>query len=397
MTVGLIITLCVLILIAYAFDLSSKHTKIPTVLLLLILGWGVHEAADFLKLKVPDLNPILPVFGTVGLILIVLEGGLELEFNKTKENVLTKTALSGLFPAVILFLIIGACFSYYSGQSFVDGIINALPLCIISSSVAIPSARHLVKREREFVIYESSWSDIFGVIIFNFFTANAVLNWVGVGHFLLQIIIMFIVSLLASIGLAFLIKKIDHPVKFIPIITIIILIYVISHVYQLPALIFILIFGLLLNNLEEFKNISFIRKLQPEKLESEVHRFREIVVEITFVIRTLFFLLFGFLIDARSILDPASLIIAGAIVAAILLVRLIHLKIAKMPLSPLLFIAPRGLITVLLFLSIPVARRIPFVNEVLLMQIILLSAIIMMVGFMFNRSKAAAKPEEIIK
>ena len=82
-----IITLCVLILIAYAFDLSSKRTRIPTVLLLLILGWAVHQATDFFKLRVPDLNPILPLFGTVGLILIVLEGGLELELNKNKKKI----------------------------------------------------------------------------------------------------------------------------------------------------------------------------------------------------------------------------------------------------------------------------------------------------------------------
>jgi hypothetical protein len=390
-----IITLCVLILIAYAFDLSSKHTKIPTVLLLLILGWAVHQATDFFKLKVPDLNPILPLFGTVGLILIVLEGGLELELNKSKKGILAKSALSGLIPAVILFLIIGAGFSYYSGQSFVDGIINAIPLCIISSSVAIPTAKNLEKSEREFVIYESSWSDIFGVIIFNFFTANEVINLMAVGNFFLQMLIMFVVSLIASIGLAFLIKKIDHHVKFIPIITIAILIYVISYVYDLPALIFILIFGLLLNNLEEFKNISFIKKLNPEKLDSEVHRFREVVGEITFLIRTLFFLLFGFVINARSLLDPTSLIIAGSIIAAILIVRIIHLKIAGMPMSPLLFIAPRGLITVLLFLSIPISRQIHFVNEVVLMQIILMSAIIMMIGFMFKKENPVKEEDAI--
>jgi hypothetical protein len=390
-----IITLCVLILIAYAFDLSSKHTKIPTVLLLLILGWAVHQATDFFKLKVPDLNPILPLFGTVGLILIVLEGGRELELNKSKKGILAKSALSGLIPAVILFLIIGAGFSYYSGQSFVDGIINAIPLCIISSSVAIPTAKNLEKSEREFVIYESSWSDIFGVIIFNFFTANEVINLMAVGNFFLQMLIMFVVSLIASIGLAFLIKKIDHHVKFIPIITIAILIYVISYVYDLPALIFILIFGLLLNNLEEFKNISFIKKLNPEKLDSEVHRFREVVGEITFLIRTLFFLLFGFVINARSLLDPTSLIIAGSIIAAILIIRIIHLKIAGMPLSPLLFIAPRGLITVLLFLSIPISRQIHFVNEVVLMQIILMSAIIMMIGFMFKKENPVKEEDAI--
>ena len=46
--------------------------------------------------------------------------------------------------------------------------LNAIPLGIISSAVAISSAIHLNREEKEFVVYESSFSDIFGIIIFDF-------------------------------------------------------------------------------------------------------------------------------------------------------------------------------------------------------------------------------------
>ena len=185
---------------------------------------------------------------------------------------------------------------------------------------------------------------------------------------------------------ALLIKNIDHHVKFIPIIMIVILIYTVSKIYHLPSLIFILIFGLWLNNLEELKNFSFIKKLAPEKLETEVQRFREVVVEIAFLVRTMFFLLFGFLIDASTLLDPNGLLIAIGIVFVIYLVRFIQLKIGKMDIQPLLFIAPRGLITILLFISIPVSKQLPFVNESLIIQVILLSALIMMAGIMSSKT-----------
>jgi hypothetical protein len=41
MTVQLIITLSVLLLFAYIFDISAAKTKIPSVVLLHLLGWGV--------------------------------------------------------------------------------------------------------------------------------------------------------------------------------------------------------------------------------------------------------------------------------------------------------------------------------------------------------------------
>ena len=93
MTTTIIITFCVLLLIAYVFDLTSSKTKIPSVILLLILGWSVKQLTIMLGIQLPDFSPILPVLGTVGLVLIVLEGALELELNKSKFEALTKFKL----------------------------------------------------------------------------------------------------------------------------------------------------------------------------------------------------------------------------------------------------------------------------------------------------------------
>ncbi|MCU0354611.1 MAG: sodium:proton antiporter, partial [Cytophagales bacterium] len=49
---------------------------------------------------------------------------------------------------------------------------------------------------------------------------------------------------------------------------------------------------------------------------------------------------------------------------------------------PLLFIAPRGLITILLFLGIPAAQSIDLVNRSLVIQVIVLTALVMMAGLM---------------
>jgi tryptophan-rich sensory protein len=91
----------------------------------LILGWGIQQLTVFLKVQMPDLKPLLPIVGTVGLILIVLEG-LELEFNKSKLPKIKQASLSAFIPLVILSLIIGWALSYFNQVSFKTGIINAL-------------------------------------------------------------------------------------------------------------------------------------------------------------------------------------------------------------------------------------------------------------------------------
>jgi NhaP-type Na+/H+ or K+/H+ antiporter len=46
----------------------------------------------------------------------------------------------------------------------------------------------------------------------------------------------------------------------------------------------------------------------------------------------------------------------------------------------LVFIAPRGLITILLFLSIPITQQIKQIDKSLITQVIILSALVMMTG-----------------
>lgn len=387
MTITLIISLCLLVLIAYGFDLSSKHTKIPTVIILLIMGFSIHQAVLFFEIQMPNLEPLLPILGTIGLILIVLEAGLDLELNKSKKKVIINSLFSALLPLLFLLFAFGFAINYFTDQSLMKSLLNAIPFCIISSAIAIPSVQNLAADRKEFVVYESSFSDILGVILFNFFLVNEVIELGSFVSFISELLIMLAISLVASIGLAFLIKKIDHHVKFIPIIVMIILVYALAKIYHLPALIFILIFGLFLNNLDELKDIKFIKKLNPEKLNLEVYEFSKLIGEVTFLIRTIFFILFGYTISPEVLLNQETLPFAFGIIGLILFARVIQLKVLKMELTPLLFIAPRGLITIMLFLSIPLAKKIDVINNSLIIQVIILSAIIMMVGLMVNKKK----------
>jgi hypothetical protein len=165
----------------------------------------------------------------------------------------------------------------------------------------------------------------------------------------------------------------------------VVLIYAVSKSYHLPGLIFILLFGLSIGNLDELKRFKWIEKFKPDELNKEVIKFKELTIEGAFLVRASFFILFGFLIEATEVLNPDTLYWALAIVFLIFAFRAVQLKLSKLPLNPLLFVAPRGLITILLFISIEPIHRISLVNNALIIQVIILSALLMMVGLMAHR------------
>lgn len=387
MTTTIIITFCVLLLIAYVFDLTSSKTKIPSVILLLLLGWSVRQLTVLLDFHLPDFSPILPVLGTVGLILIVLEGSLELELNKSKLGLIRKSFLGALVPLIALAFLLAFAFQYFGHFELKDSLTNAIPFCVISSAIAIPSVRNLSSHSKEFVIYESSLSDILGVLIFNFLALNETIDRFSFENFALQLLIITVVSFIATIGLSFLLSKIEHHIKFVPIILLVVLIYAVSKIYHLPGLIFILIFGLSIGNLDELKRFKWIEKFKPDELNKEVNKFKELTIEGAFLIRALFFLLFGYLIETNEVLNTDTFIWALAIVFFIFAFRFIQLKLSKLPLKPLLFVAPRGLITILLFLSIEPTHTISLVNKSLIIQVIILTAMLMMFGLMANKAE----------
>jgi len=389
MSTIIIITICILLLFAYVFDITSSKTKIPSVILLLILGWGVKQTAFLFGISIPNLTPILPILGTIGLVLIVLEGSLELELNKAKLPIIYKSSLMAFLPMILLSLGLAFAFQYFEGSTFKIGLANAIPLAIISSAIAIPSAKNLISSNKEFITYESSLSDIFGVLFFNFITLNDNIGSQSFGLFLLQLLFILIVSFISTLALAFLLSKIKHHVKYAPIILLIILIYSISKIYHLPSLIFILLFGLFLGNLNELKRFKLINKLQPEVLDKEVQKFKELTVEITFLIRSLFFLVFGFLIETTELLDKRTIVWAIIITVGIFITRSFFLRVLKLAANPLSYIAPRGLITILLFLSIPISQQLEIANKSLIIQVIVLTALLMMLGLMKPKKETA--------
>lgn len=86
-------------------------------------------------------------------------------------------------------------------------VVNAIPLSIISSAIAIPSVEQIGGNKREFIVYESIFSDIFGILIFNFvvFTENIVPS--SFGYLFLDLGLVGILGILFTFILLYFISK----------------------------------------------------------------------------------------------------------------------------------------------------------------------------------------------
>lgn len=378
-----LIVLSTLVVFSYLFDLSARHFKIPSVILLLLTGILLHYGATYLNIRMPNLSSLLPLLGTLGLILIVLEGSLELKLEPSKKVVIKQSLAAAFFLLLATTASIALVFHFLFDASFLLCLINATPLGIISSAIAIPSARVLPAERREFITYESSFSDIFGIILFNFLVTNETIHVMSFVKLGFDTVLILVLSFIFCLFLLYVLKRINHQVKFFLIIAVLILMYAVGKYYHLSSLVIILAFGLLLSNLHRIKLPFIIKHFQYEKFNGDLHQMIQLTGESAFIIRTFFFLIFGFTLDVETLADVDVWRNGAIIVVLIYGIRWLYQRLfIRGTTITELFLSPRGLISILLFFSIPDNLALPGVTNGLIFFVILASSLAMMLGIM---------------
>lgn len=385
---SILIGLSLAVILSYLFDLAARATKVPSVLMLLLTGIALRQAADYTDFVLQIPKVVLEIFGIIGLIMIVLEGALDLKISRDKAPLIRRSFFAAALILVVQALVIAVILHFWLRVNFQSCLVNAIPLAVISSAIAIPSVAGLWGEKQEFIIYESTFSDILGIMFFNFALQDNFAQGMSVVTFGRDVVAVVIVAVLSTVALVFLLDRIRLHVKFFLILAFLILLYSVAKKLHLSSLVLVLVFGLAVNNAEHFLKGRLRRWFRPERLQEEVHQLRSITAESAFLIRTFFFLLFGFSITLSGLLS-AQLVLQGVlIVAALTAIRYFYLRyIARTDLIPELFIAPKGLITVLLFYSIPEKHLIGEVSENILFVVILLTGILMMVGLLLSRQE----------
>jgi len=390
----ILIIFSLLVVFSYLFDSFARKTKFPSVILLMLTGMITRAVLEFYNFTPWGiLDDLIKVLGTVGLILIVLEGALELEISKEKMGIMIRGFLAAAVLLLANIVIISQLLDVFFEITYEAAILHAIPLSIISSAVAIPSASGFDKHTKEFVVYESTFSDIIGILIFSyairqFETQAPLIGVASLNNLGLQLLGIIVISVCITFLLFQLMKSIVHPVKFFLLLALLVLVYAIGKYLHLPALVTIFIFGLILSNSTYFLPAYFLRGVKPEKLEEQLKSFHLLTAESTFLVRTFFFLFFGFSISLSNLSDPSAYWYGLLIVGAMLLARYIYMAVSTLKIKPsnLTYHAPRGLISILLFFQIKELDNPQFqsdqIDQNLLLIVIILSIAILLIGTM---------------
>src|ERR1700679_478820 len=93
---NILITLSALVILSYLFNIIARYVKIPSVILLLATGAVLKFLGDKFGVTLTGVHFFLNFFGDVGLIMIVLEGSLDLGLSRKKLPLVGKSILSAI-------------------------------------------------------------------------------------------------------------------------------------------------------------------------------------------------------------------------------------------------------------------------------------------------------------
>jgi len=382
-----IITLSSIVIASYLFELLSKKTRIPSVLVLIVLGILLRQTNDHYEIIRFDFMRIVGSLGTVGLILIVFEGGLGISYEKRKNHIIRNSFYSALFVLILTTAGIAAFFQFMFNCSIQQAIANAIPFSIISSAIAIPSVSSLAPEKQEFTIYESSFSDILGIILFNYALTTTEFSGMILLRLITEIVLIVFVSIIFCLILLYMMKNLEHHIKSFLILSILTFIYAVGKYFHLSSLILVLIFGLFLKNAEIIEFPLFKKIFNYSRFKQDFLALHQITLEASFFIRTFFFIVFGFTINLIQLADQQVLFYGFILLVITYLSRyvLLYFIMPDHQVKPGIFMAPRGLISILLYLSLPASLFVSQIHTGLLLIIVLGTSLVMSAGLMLTK------------
>ncbi len=386
MTYTALLAASVLLLLTFGVERLGRASGIPAVIMLIAIGLAGKPLLAFFGHTLEGLDLVVPIIGAIGLVLIVLEGALDIELRRSR----LKAAASAFAMAASGFVVCAAALTGLAllalPLTLVQAMLLAVPFAVISSAVAIPSSEFLPQRAREFVVYESSLSDILGVLVFfallnsDGTAAGVLLGLIGGGALSLLLALVF------AVGLVLVLMRVDGHIRFIPLLAGLFVLYAAGKLLHLSPLILVLLFGLALNNPSLITRFRPLRNWMDDTYEATLGEFKVLVMELTFAVRGFFFILLGYWTDPGELASPRAWLAAAVVLIVVFGSRRAMLRLGRVPLGDALtWIAPRGLITVLLFLSAREALPMPAFAGGAVMLVVFASAALIAVA----RLKAA--------
>lgn len=336
-----------IIFIGYFGELLSKKFAIPSALLLLLIGYLLRLSGS---VESETLAPIQDIFGTLALIILLFDGSLSLKL----EEVIFKSGRVVFNSIIITVLAIVGCallFLVIGFNPVIGAIIGAIAGGIGSATtISFLKVLDVPSQVKNFLVLESSITDVFSIVLTIVF-AQALLSGAldvqtlgqaVLGRFSIGVLIGIVVGLASIITLT----KIKNGYNYMITFGIILTLYAITDIFSGSGAIAVLVFGLMLGNESAIRHIL---RMDSSEEKPVIKNFQE---EISFFVRTFFFVFLGIIVELGSI--------TNFIIALVLMILLYGIRYVSILVSTkgdkqltsffklLVAINPRGLTTAVL-------------------------------------------------
>ncbi len=286
----------ILVFLAHFFTALFEKTKVPDVLLLIILGILIGPIFNLVSLE--DFGKVGPVLTTIALIVILFEEGTALNFlTILKSSFLT---LSLTFATFFVTLFLGALFFIlFFSSSITTGLLFGSIIAGTSPAVIIPIVKGLKLKDPmgTVLIMESSLADVLCIVFSFSFLKALIYNEIEPSKILLSLIYSFsfgiLIGMMGALIWMILLKRIrNFPNAIFTNIAFLFIIYGVAEALHFNGVIASLSFGIMLTNFHflGLDKLPLFKSLDWEKInEIEQIFFREVV----FLLKIFFFIYLG--------------------------------------------------------------------------------------------------------
>jgi NhaP-type Na+/H+ or K+/H+ antiporter len=390
----IIIALGLLIFFSHAFNELFSKTRIPNVLLLLLIGILVGPVGGLVSNDF--FGELGKVFTQITLIVILFESGANLKLKDLKESV-GHAALLTIFNFVATLGITILVAHYLVGLDMLSSFFVGAIIGGTSSAVVIPMVKQLKfgQRSSSVLILESALSDVLCLVVGLALLEGMVKGEVSVGVVFSEIWKDFLFAMLMGLVGGFIWSLLIQLIRSIKnsMMTTLAFVFVLYGIVELLKLnggIAVLSFGILLSNVEMMNKNNLFQRLFKFETSGFTDNERDFFAEIVFVMQTYFFVYVGISIQFGS---PWAYAAGLLIVLLIILFRapamrlFIGKSVPKPERSVMSVMSPKGMVPAVLA-SIPLqlglykADRIMDLGySVVLFSIVVTSALVIILGF----------------
>jgi potassium/hydrogen antiporter len=391
-----------LLVVAFLANRVFGLTRIPDVLVLMMLGVLLGPVLGLVQAD--SLAKTTNLLGTLAIILVLFEGGLELDLRETLKHFpgsILLATLAYIFSTVLVAVIVVKGL----GLPWTDGLLIGAVLGCTSSTVVLPVLQQLQAEEpvRVTLMLEAAWGDVLAVLTVGLLLGmrsqgGAVAQ--GLAHGLLN---QVGVALLFAIPGGVLWSRLLHVLseqRFWQVLTfsIVLVLYAGMEALGANGLIAVLGFGLTLSNFPGIDPGLGLALPVTQMAESQ-QALLTFHSELAFLVRTFFFVMIG-AVAQLGIFREHPLLMAGTL-GSLFLARWLAIHSSRWAWKGIgahnreliFWVMPRGLITVVLAIEVAEQRGsgLAFIPGLAFAVILVTNALLVLASFRVRRSAAAAE------